>query len=624
MLLKIKCMLVSLKTHLFSTRRGFFLILLGTFIGVAAIHLWTLMRVPAPFVDEAWNCSRAWGFLQTGRNVGALDAGLYEQFDAYWTIFPIIQTLLHVTALIFCDFPALFPLRLVTFLWGLILLLAVLKISHVQHGSRFAIISVLICALSTSFTYSSHLVRPDIIAAAFGFTAIAIYFNCRSDRFWKGLFTGLLLGLALEIHPFATIFIPTLGVMIICDHKLTFLRQKLFRGIICGGLIGVGFYAAVHILPNPNTYIGLNKILFSSTHTPPLLSLNPKIIGPSFYKLIKLMIQFELKWLPFIIWTAVIFLLKRTRPNFRFFLLFMLLFFSFGFLVQNKLAYYAILMMPALYLFIADLLYQGYGDHISNRYYTVKLFLWMIVYMQMILDYSILYSIILSAAWFLIVYQQLEPDKRTAHFLYGIVYLGGLVCWNALGNVHLGLYVVIIIPILDVILTYFCERLVGMTPLQTIADRIVFSVGLCFFIGGLISNLSFFQLDYSSDYTNSQNRINRVVHPGDTIIGSQTYWFGLYDHPYYSWEKLAYYKRFYPTSSLADAFNAFRPDILIIDNHLRQFIIHRKEKSKWSYGKHLALEADELGAVIAHRGKLLDQFDGGGYGTVQIFRLNFR
>ncbi len=41
--------------------------LLALLAAMMTLHVWSLLRFPAPFVDEAWVASRAGAFAQTGR-----------------------------------------------------------------------------------------------------------------------------------------------------------------------------------------------------------------------------------------------------------------------------------------------------------------------------------------------------------------------------------------------------------------------------------------------------------------------------------------------------------------------------------------------------------------------------
>ena len=85
--------------------------LLGGVITTVALHIWTLLRFPAPFVDEVWQMSRAWSFLQTGKTFGMLDAGVPEQYPGYWTFLPWLGNVLQATALRFSNTPSLLTLR---------------------------------------------------------------------------------------------------------------------------------------------------------------------------------------------------------------------------------------------------------------------------------------------------------------------------------------------------------------------------------------------------------------------------------------------------------------------------------------------------------------------------------
>ena len=50
------------------------------------LHIVTLMRFPGPFVDEIWAINRAWSFLQTGRQFGDLDSGVFDSSPSHRTI----------------------------------------------------------------------------------------------------------------------------------------------------------------------------------------------------------------------------------------------------------------------------------------------------------------------------------------------------------------------------------------------------------------------------------------------------------------------------------------------------------------------------------------------------------
>ncbi len=127
--------------------------------------------------------------------------------------------------------------------------------------------------------------------------------------------------------------------------------------------------------------------------------------------------------------------------------------------------------------------------------------------------------------------------------------------------------------------------------------------------------------DGYQNYVQVQDRIDEDVRPADVIMASQVYWFGLHLHKYYSWEQLVYFQRDSPGCGLWDAMAHFRPDLFVVDGHLQEFITDPGQPGL--YSGLLALPRAELNKILAEHATLVDQFDGGGYGQVSIYRLNW-
>jgi hypothetical protein len=120
-------------------------------------------------------------------------------------------------------------------------------------------------------------------------------------------------------------------------------------------------------------------------------------------------------------------------------------------------------------------------------------------------------------------------------------------------------------------------------------------------------------------YQTAQSVINQTVQPDDSIMAVQTYWFGLHDHVYYSWEQLVFYQRYAPGSSLADALREFQPDLFIIDQHLDGFI--SDERTTSLYLQQLGLPRAEMEAFLNRYGTLVGQFDVEHYGPIRVYRI---
>ena len=324
---------------------------------LSGLHLWSLLRFPAPFVDEAWLASRAWGYLQTGRCFGPLDIGIFDYLKGYWTFLPCVPTWLQSVALRLAGTPSLLAIRLVSLFFGVILLLAVYWIGDLTGGRRLGILCLVIVGFSYAFFYSAHLARYDVIAATLGYLSMAIYLNERQKRrWWVGLLTGLLLGIAFEIHPNSAIFIPGLILVAVWDQRWGILRSAQFYGFITGGLLGMGLYIALHIIPFRQTYLEFNQYSFNVTHSPPLFTLNLSIILQSVAEMGSFLAVIMLLMFPVFIFGFIFLIKRRTSGDITLLILSSTLIADFILLVRLKPGYYAIYIAPILLIVAANYL----------------------------------------------------------------------------------------------------------------------------------------------------------------------------------------------------------------------------------------------------------------------------
>ncbi|MBN1810221.1 MAG: glycosyltransferase family 39 protein [Anaerolineae bacterium] len=326
------------------------------FVAIAGLHVWSLMRFPTPFVDEAWLASRAWGFMQTGRAFGTLDVGVFDRFEGYWTFFPWLSTVIHALALRFSPAPSLLAVRAVSLLFGVVLLGAVYSIANSLGGWKYGLLSVGLVSLSWPFFYSAHLARTDVIAAALGFMGIAFYLCDRSSRWWMGLLSGLCVALAFEIHPHSAIYGPALVGLYFLHWRWSMFRQIHFWSFVVGVTIGLAFYVGLHILPYPQTYLALNQFIFGPTHVPPLLTLDLHELGLAFYYSGLLLIVTYYFILPLVVWAIVVLARRCSEADKVLLVLVGALILAMTLLVRNKPLYYAILFSPAIDLLVAAFL----------------------------------------------------------------------------------------------------------------------------------------------------------------------------------------------------------------------------------------------------------------------------
>ena len=439
---------------------------------ILLLHLLTLMRYPAPFVDEAWLVSRAWAFIQTGHQYGPLDSGLGEQFPGIWTLNQWLITVLQSFVLRFFAQPQLLPVRILSLIEGFGLLAVSYGTAARLGGKPVAICSTLLLAVSRIFIHTAHMARYDILATLLAYSALALVVNDRRSRFWVGLIAGVLAGLAVETHLNSLIFFPAIAIYYLIEYRNEIFRKPGAWGFALGAAVGAGVFLSLHILPYPDTYFKVNALVFSKTQVPPVLSWNLSRIIEGFADAGFLLLLGSGPMLLLGILAIPLLMRRKTQAGWELLAINITLWLGAGLLFPNSMGHYAIYLAPA--------------------------FMWLV-------------------AEFLVDFFRRPWRARLWNYAYQALVLG------------------------------------------VVAGSLALTVEL------LIPN------GYRA-YQRAQAQVNTAVLPGDTVIGPQVYWFGLYDHRYYSWELLFLYARFYKGKTLEDAIKHFRPDILILDGNNQPYI----------------------------------------------------
>ncbi len=336
--------------------------LLGLFAAALVFNAITLLRTPAPFVDDAWFASRAWALIHTGQPFSTLDSGVSEWFPGYWVCIPWLGTWLQSLSVRLFGV-GLFSIRLVSFVFGLALLGAIYSIARHLGGVRLGLLAALLTALSREFLYSSHLGRPDIIVAAFGFGAIACCITDGGPRLTvRSILCGLAAGLAVEIHPNGMIYTLPIVALHGLDHGRGLLRAKRFWGFVLGEGVALVFYLAIHVAPYPQTFFSLNSLIYGPTHTPPVLVADPGLWLRSFVDVLARFLADDHLRTPLVVVAFVTLLRRRSPADNRLLTPALALLAAFALLVRYKHPHYAILAAPALELVLAAFLIKMAQD----------------------------------------------------------------------------------------------------------------------------------------------------------------------------------------------------------------------------------------------------------------------
>lgn len=319
------------------------------------VHLATLLRTPEPFVDEAWFASRAWAFIDSGHAFGTLDSGVMEQFEGYWTFFPWLGTAVQSLPMRVLG-ASLFSTRLTSLLFGLGLLVAVYVVGKVLGGKRLGVLAMILTAASRAFANSAHLGRQDIMVAALGAGALALQFTASGNRGGiRNLASGLLVGLAFEVHPNGMIYALPLAAVLLFRHRRFAFRALEVWATAAGLLLGLVFYLGLHVFPYPRTYFGLIDLLWGTTRTPPLLSADLGAWQDSITQTVSLL---GVPLAALAIVSLLTLAWKPSRADAYVLIISAALVFGFVGLIRAKWDYYAILLVPVLCIAIAAALFK--------------------------------------------------------------------------------------------------------------------------------------------------------------------------------------------------------------------------------------------------------------------------
>lgn len=347
------------------------------FVGGITFHLWSLMRFPFPFVDEAWFACRAWNFISTGQAVGTLDFGVFDRFQGFETYFPWFPVLIQSLAMRLFNQPELIAVRMVSLIFALILSISIYIIGTKLGGRSLGLMSCFILIFSTPYIYSGHLGRYDILVSAFGFCGIALFLlQSRPMKFLINSVIGILILLSFEIHPNGAIYTPVILIMYLYESRTRVFANKGFWGFLVGAGIGGLFYLERHILRYPETYRAITNLAFSQTHIPPILTFNLKSYLDGLLSTY-LLFAIHMILIPVLLMGLIhLFVSVINNPSNQdkiLLALTLLLLLSYALWIKQKHAYYAIVTSPILsiiagrYLIISWRQWKGQWNDYASR-----------------------------------------------------------------------------------------------------------------------------------------------------------------------------------------------------------------------------------------------------------------
>jgi 4-amino-4-deoxy-L-arabinose transferase-like glycosyltransferase len=350
-------------------RPGGWLGVVACLVCVLVVSWASLLSAPPVHVDEAWNANRAWWFLQTGRAFGSMDAGVVERYQNYWTFMPWLGTAVYSMAIAIFG-PSLLAVRLASYAFGLVLLAALFVIATRLYDWRTGVLAALLGSTSSAFIYSSHIGRHDILVAALGYSAIALYVAGRAKPWHEAVAVGagLLVGLTLDVHPNGAVFAPVLMALCLEDSRWSvtaMFRGRRFWGLVVGVGIGVAHYVARHVIPSVDTFLALHSLGPTPERLPPILSLVPSLWIESLLQSGTVLLGYNLWTAPLVVGGTGLLLRRRENADRTLLITIAVLVTAFAAVIRAKSGFYAILLSPAASLLAASCL-AGCLRHLSH------------------------------------------------------------------------------------------------------------------------------------------------------------------------------------------------------------------------------------------------------------------
>ncbi len=242
---------------------------------VMLAHFAFLTVYPPVFIDEPWFSNATWTWLKTGVNFDAIHAGVLDQFGYAWVRRPFLGELPWLISFATLGL-GLFQARLVSWIFGGLLLVLTIVVGRQSYSRVTGLLAALMLSLSPSFLQASHYARPDILLAAVVMLAFSLAtLGFEREKWWAHALAGLLIGLSPDFHPNGILFAPALAGVYLAAYGFQVLRQKGTWLCFLGGLIGIIYYAGLHILPSPSAYFTLYSLNVAGPQTSLLNALNP-------------------------------------------------------------------------------------------------------------------------------------------------------------------------------------------------------------------------------------------------------------------------------------------------------------------------------------------------------------
>ena len=140
-------------------------------------------------------------------------------------------------------------------------------------------------------------------------------------------------------------------------------------------------------------------------------------------------------------------------------------------------------------------------------------------------------------------------------------------------------------------------------------------------VGSSVINLAVAMRDSNPDYRKVLSYIGETIPDGSVVYGNPSYWFALPRNPYMNIEQIVFRQRYVPGSTFTDAVEAIKPDYLIIDGFVGQFVLD-DETCREHFSDIPCMPQVELATLLKERATLVGDLKTRNFGDVQIYKMD--
>jgi hypothetical protein len=161
--------------------------------------------------------------------------------------------------------------RLVSLIWGGLLLVMTFLAGRRLYGPACGYIAVVLLAASQPWLVSSHIIRPDIVVATLVMAGLycALRGLQEGGRPWH-LLAGLCLGLSFDVHPNSLAFMPMIGFCYVSRYGWRAVLKSDAWLYVAGIGVGALYYIAVRIAPDPMHFVEAFQYWIGVDKRPPI------------------------------------------------------------------------------------------------------------------------------------------------------------------------------------------------------------------------------------------------------------------------------------------------------------------------------------------------------------------